>query len=273
MMSNAFVNNPNTLNLMKTENGYLKKWLISASFASIVIVNAFFPMRVFAAPEEIQVYLDDFTEVGKPGLDIHTNYVTSGQQPTVHQLRVTPELSCGINTHWDAAAYFLSVKNPGEAPETDGIKIRARWRPEEPAAERPFYWAVNFEVGQLSERFYPDQSSGEVKLIGVWKTDPWTLGVNLNFDRALKSNPVQAASSEIDTKFAYQIREGLQIGIENYAFLGAMHNQANQPQSSVANYLAADFVLAKWDFNVGVGHVSGQSPDKSILKAIISVPF
>ena len=31
----------------------------------------------FAAPEEIQVYLDEFAEPGKFGLDFHTNYVLS----------------------------------------------------------------------------------------------------------------------------------------------------------------------------------------------------
>ena len=94
--------------------------------------------------------------------------------------------------------------------------------------------------------------------------------MNVNFDRALKSHPAQAASSEIDTKIAYQIREGLQVGIENYSFLGPMHNtqnqpqSLNQPQSSAANYLVADFGAGKWDFNVGIGHVSGQSPDKTV---------
>jgi hypothetical protein len=169
--------------------------------------------------------------------------------------------------------YFLTVKDPGEAPETDGMKLRARWRPKTPSADSPFYWAVNFEAGELSQRFYPDETSGEIKLIGVWKADPWTLGMNLNIDRALKSHPVQAATSEIDTKIEYRIRGGLLVGIENYSFLGAIHNDPSQPQSSAANYLAADFNLGKWDFNVGIGHASGQTPDKIVLKAIIGVPF
>jgi hypothetical protein len=243
------------------------------ALASVFILNAFFSADVIAAPEEIQVYLDDFAEAGKPGLDLHTNYVPSGQQSTDQQLRVTPELSYGINNNWEVAAYWLTVKNPGGLPQTDGMKLRTRWRPHAPSAESPFYWAVNFEAGQLSRRFYQDETSGEIKLIGVWKTDPWTLGLNLNFDRAIKSHPVQAATSEIDTKIAYQIREGLQIGIENYSFLGAMHKDPAQPQSNHANYLAADFNLGKWDFNVGIGHVSGQSPDNTVLKAIIGVPF
>lgn len=246
----------------------------AVAIASAFVCNALFlPADVSAAPEEIQVYLDEFEEVGKPGLDVSTNYVPSGNRPTNHQFRVTPELSYGINNNWEVAAYWLTVKDPGGSPKTDGMKLRAKWRPKAPSADSPFYWAVNFEVGSLSKRFDEDVTIGEIKLIGVWKTDPWTLGINYNIDRSLKSNPVQAASSEIDTKIAYQIREGLQVGIENYTFLGAIHNDPSQPQSNAANYLAADFNLGKWDFNVGVGHVSGSSPDKTVLKTIIGVPF
>jgi hypothetical protein len=235
--------------------------------------NAFSSAEVFAASEEIQVYLDDFADIGKPGLDLHTNYVTDGQQSTNNQFRVTPEFSYGVNTNWEVAAYWLIVKNPGGSLQTDGMKLRTRWRPYSPSTDYPFYWAVNLEVGQLSKRFYQDEASGEIKLIGVWKTDPWRLGVNLNLDRALKNHPVQAATSEIDTKIAYQIKEGLQLGIENYSFLGAIHKDPSQPQSNHANYFAADFNLGRWDFNVGIGHAYGQTPDKTVLKAIIGVPF
>lgn len=243
------------------------------SIASVLVLNGYLSSVAIAAPEEIQVYLDDFTEAGKIGLDLHSNYIVSGQQSTRHQLRLTPELSYGINDHWEAASYFLTLKNPDGSVDTNGVKLRARWRPNVPSPASPFYWAVNFEVGQLAKTYYQDQTSGEVKLIGVWKTDPWTLGVNLNLDRALKSNPSEAATSEIDTKIAYQVREGLQLGIENYAFLGPLHNAQDQSQINVSNYLVADFDSGKWDFNVGIGHVSGQSTDKTVLKAIIGFPF
>jgi hypothetical protein len=256
------------------------KYLYAITIAGVFVFNALWTADVIAAQEENQVYLDEFTEPGKYGLDLHSNYVASGRQglaassqPTNHQLRVTPEFSYGLNSNWDMAAYWLTVRGPGGSLQTDGVKVRAKWRPESPSADLPFYWAVNFEVGQLSKRFYQDQTSGEIKLIGVWRTDPWTLGMNFNFDRALKNHPIQSATSEIDTKIAYQIREGLQVGIENYSFLGAIHNDPGQPQSSQANYLAADFNLDKWDFNVGIGHASGQSLDKTVLKAIIGVPF
>ncbi|MGA7750973.1 MAG: hypothetical protein WCA63_12610, partial [Gallionella sp.] len=150
----------------------------AVAIVCVFILNWSLLADVSAAPEEIQVYLDEFAEAGKLGLDLHTNYVASGQQSTDHQFRVTPEFSYGVNTNWEVGAYWLTVKDPGGSPQTDGMKLRAKWRPQAPSADSPLYWAVNFEAGQLSKRFYPDETSGEVKLIGVWKTDPWTLGIN-----------------------------------------------------------------------------------------------
>ena len=72
-----------------------------AVIASVFIFNVLWSADVIAAPEEIQAYLDDFAEVGKSGLDLHTNYVASGQQSTDHQFRVTSEFSYGVNTHWE----------------------------------------------------------------------------------------------------------------------------------------------------------------------------
>ncbi len=245
----------------------------ATAMAGMFILAGYWAVDAIAAPEEIQVYLDDFAEVGKPGLDLHTNYVPAGQYPTYHQFRLTPELSYGVNNNWEVAAYWLTVRDPGGNPRTDGMKLRTRWRPEAPSADSPFYWAVNFEAGKLSRRFYPDETSGELKLIGVWRTPGWVVGTNLNFDRSLKSHPIQASTSEVDSKIAYQVAEGLQVGIENYTFLGAMHYDPRQPLSSQANYLAADFNLGKWEFNVGVGHSSGQTTDRTVLKAIIGVPL
>lgn len=233
-----------------------------------------------AAPEEMQVYLDEFTEPGKYGLDVHTNFVASNRQnqmvpdqTTNHQLRVTPELSYGINSNWDMAAYFLAVNDGSGTAQTDGVKVRAKWRPRAPSANSAWYWALNFEVGQLSRRYYPDQTSSEIKLIAVWKTGPWVVGVNFNIDRSLKSNPQQGTTTEIDSKLAYSIRDGWQIGIENYAYRGEIHNNTNLPQSNQETFLATDFNLNSWDFNLGIGYATGQTPDKLLIKTIVGVPF
>ena len=235
-----------------------------------------------AAPEEIQVYLDEFAAVGKFGLDFHTNYVLSAQPGSLtrRMLRVTPELSYGINENWEGALYWLTSAGPeqsGGRPVTDGVKVRARWRPRAPTPESPWYGAINVELGQLSRRFYADQTSAEIKFIGVYQKDLWTLGVNLNLDRALRSHAQQPATAEDDIKAVYRLTpedEGdLRVGFENYAFLGPLRAQ-NEPRNRTSStFLVADFSFRRWDFNVGMGKASGVTADKWLLKAIIGVPL
>ena len=235
-----------------------------------------------AAPEEIQVYLDEFAEPGKFGLDFHTNYVLSAQPGSVtrRMFRVTPELSYGINDNWEAALYWLTSAGPAQSdgrPVTDGTKVRVKWRPLAPTPDSPWYGAVNVEVGRLSRRFYVDQTSAELKLIGVYQKNKWTLGANMNFDRALRSNAQQPATSELDTKVAYRVTAAeqgdLRLGFENYAFSGAMRRQVAPSTRTSSTFLVADFSLKRWDLNIGLGKASGASTDKWLFKAIIGVPL
>ncbi len=244
--------------------------------------------RCMAAPEEIQVYLDEFAQPGTFGLDLHTNYVLSAEPGSVtrRMLRVTPELSYGINEQWEAAVYWLtsagSLQGRG-APVMDGAKLRLKWRPRAPQQRYPWYWAANLVVGQLARRFYPDGTSGELKFIGVYQTGPWIVGANLNLDRALRSNPIQPATAEIDTKASYRLGpesdgesdgEGaVRIGLENYFFLGPLRSQGGPSTRTTSNFLVADFALRGWEFNIGVGKATGATPDKWLIKAIIGVPL
>jgi hypothetical protein len=165
---------------------------------------------------------------------------------------------------------------------TDGVKVRFKWRPQQMTTDSPWYGALNIELGQLAQRFYPDGSSGEVKLIGVYRQGAWTLGANLNFDRALKSHPSQPASAELDSKLAYRLSSAgqsngeLQVGLENYAALGNLKSQSNPliaPNRAATTFLVSDFSYRRWDFNVGLGRASRDANDRWLLKAIIGVPL
>ena len=248
----------------------------------VYLAIAFFALGAsgacLAAPEEIQVYLDEFATPGKFGLDFHTNYVFSAQPGSVtrRMLRVTPELSYGINENWEGALYWLTSAGPeqsGGHPVTDGVKVRARWRPRAPTPESPWYGAINIEIGQLSKRFYTDQTSAEIKFIGVYQKDLWTLGVNLNLDRALRSHAQQPATAEVDTKVVYRVtpeNDGdVRLGFENYAFLGPLRTQQGPNSRTSSTFLVADFSFRRWDFNVGLGKASGVTADKWLVKAII----
>jgi hypothetical protein len=240
------------------------------------------PATCLAAPEEIQVYLDEFAAPGAFGLDFHTNYVARADRgsSTRQMLRVTPELSYGINEHWEAALYWLTSSGPEQSaglPVTDGVKLRFKWRPRAPANTSPWYGAINFEVGQLSKRFSVDGTIAEVKFIGMFSQDPWILGANLNIDRALSSNPSLGLTTELDTKISYRLSPGQEsdprLGLENYAYFGPLRQQLSTASKFAATYLVADFSVKTWDFNLGLGKVRGAGADRWVVKAIIGVPL
>ena len=57
----------------------------------LAMVSALYAAPAAAAPEEIQVYMDEFAEKGKFGLDLHTIYTLS----TKDDLRQAPAANYG----------------------------------------------------------------------------------------------------------------------------------------------------------------------------------
>ena len=47
---------------------------------AVVASNTFAPHPALAAPEEIQVYMDEMSEPGHIGLDIHNSYGATGDK-------------------------------------------------------------------------------------------------------------------------------------------------------------------------------------------------
>jgi hypothetical protein len=240
------------------------------------------PCICSAAPEEIQVYMEEFAVPGKFGLDFHTNYVLSAQEGSVNRnmLRVTPELSYGINENIELGVYWLTSTAPGQGaghPVTDGAKLRLKYRPRPPTEGSPWYGAVNFELGKLSNRFYADSTSAEIKFIGVYRSEPWLFGVNFNVDRSLHRQAQQPTSTELDTKVSYRVStekdKELRIGIENYTYLGPLRRSELPSNRTTSTFLVGDFSLGKWDLNVGVGKSFGVTQDKLVVKAIVGVPL
>lgn len=264
---------------MRLQRPTLAKWtLVTAGLLGVGLCHA--------APEEIQVYLDEFAEPGQFGLDLHTNLVPSAQpgSPTFRQWRLTPELSYGINANWEAGLYVLSSGAPAVSqghPITDGAKARLKWRPSAPSADSPWYFAVNWEVGHLAQRFDPDESSTQLKFIETYRQGPWLAGVNFNLNGSFRSHPQQSSSTELDYKLSYQMtgeeHGDLRLGLERYDTLGLLHRNPGLPSPhTTSNFVVADFNLGGWDFDLGVGRSYGSAvanSDRTVIKLILGVPI
>lgn len=260
-------------------------WRSGAWLLGIAQALAYCPTAT-AAPEEIQVYLDEFNEPGEWGLDVHTNYVSVAQpgSTTRHQFRATPELNYGLNDHFELGFYALSSMSPQISaghPVTDGAKVRIKWRPRAPSVNSPWYFAINWEVGAMAKREDVDLYPTQLKFIETYRQGPWLAGVNLNLNGWLKTHTEQASNVELDYRLTYQLtspdRGDWRIGLERYDIVGALHPNAQtiSPHAR-SDYAVVDFSVGGWDFDVGVGRARGNpvaNTDKWVLKMIVGVPF
>lgn len=250
--------------------------LIAASAAAL-----FAATPAMAGPEEIQVYMDELDAPGELGLDVHTNYVPSGdqiadysgEQQSVHRLRITPEFSYGLTHNLEFGAYLplATLDNRGYFG-IDGIKSRLKYIL--PRAERQkWFVGANFEIGRVDHKLDINPYNAEFKAIAGIRAGKWTAVANVNFDFTVSGPAPSPASLELATKFNYAVSEKFALGVENYSGVGEFRALGHLGASDQASYATIDTRLGRWDLNLGIGRGYGANPDKWIVKAVIGVPI
>jgi hypothetical protein len=234
-----------------------------------------------AADEEIQVYMDDLDKPGQFGLDVHDNYVFSGDgapdypggMSPLHRYRMTPEWSYGLRKDVELGLYLpLTTLDSAGHFEADGIKGRIKWIAPRPDSQ-PWFWGLNLEIGRVSHALDINPWNGELK--GIWgmRSGRWTVAVNANFDWAISGPQIGPAALDFDTKVAYSLTKRFAVGFESYNGLGTFRRFGRFGENDQALYGAVDTSLGKWDLNLGLGHGYGGARDGWIGKVIISVPI
>lgn len=236
---------------------------------------------VRAAPEEIQVYMDEMDKPGHFGLDTHFNYVTDGtltdeypgQQQSLHRLRITPEFSYGITPNFEAGLYLplASIDAQGRL-DPGGVKTRLKFIA--PRAEgQNWWWGANFEIGHVNHKLDINPWNAELKGIIGTRVGKWTLAENANVDFVVSGPEPHSPDVEFDTKVAYAATKKLSLGIESYNGVGSFAHFGKVGQSDQAIYAVADIDMGHWALNFGVGHGYGTNADHTIVKAIVSLPL
>jgi hypothetical protein len=233
-----------------------------------------------AAPEEIQVYMDELNNPGEIGLDIHNNYVLSGdsavdyagEQPSAHRFRLTPEWSLGLGHSFELGAYLPLTTIDRGSLSIDGFKFRLKWLAPRSDGQN-WFWGANFEIGREDHRLDQNPWNAELKGIAGIHSGKWTAAANANLDFKVSGPAPSPATLEIATKVDYAVSPKTALGIENYSGVGEVRELGQFGRSEQSTYVTADTRFGKWVFNFGVGHGYGRNPDKWILKAIVSVPL
>ena len=118
----------------------------------------------WAAPEEIQVYMDEMGDKGEFGLDVHLNYVRSGSavpgypgaQAPRHVFRVTPEFSYGLTPNLELGLYVLTSRDTHGNSTVDGQTLRLKCIDLNQLSQTLYAvvdasikgWDINFGVGR-----------------------------------------------------------------------------------------------------------------------------
>ncbi len=233
-----------------------------------------------AAPEEIQVYMDEMGAPGEFGLDVHANYVISGSsvsdypgaQPPAHVFRLTPEFSYGLTPNLELGAYILTSRDGRGNTAVDGQKLRLKFIAPRTDGQA-YFWGANLEVGRVSHRLDENPWNAELKGIFGYRAERWTFAVNPNIDWKVSGPAPSPTIFHFDSKIAYKTRHGYDIGAESYNEFGELRHMGHLNRQSQTLFGVIDTSIHGWDLNVGVGRGLTPASDRWLLKAIIGVPF
>jgi hypothetical protein len=232
-----------------------------------------------AAPEEIQVYMDDMSKPHEFGVDLHNNYVFSGSsepdyigaQPPRHVYRLTPEFYYGLTDTLELGLYVLTTKPPNGPVNYDGGKLRVKYiAPHD--EDKGSFWGLNVEVGKTTPRVSESAWNTELKTIYGYRTGRWTLAFNGNFDWPL-SSPSAPVTFEIDSKVAYRTDAGYDVGFESYNELGPVRDMGRLNTLNQTLFAVIDTDLGKYDLNAGIGRGLTTTSDRWLAKFILGLHF
>lgn len=256
-----------------------REFVALAGLAAAAILGLLRTPRAEAAPEEIQVYMDDMSAPGQFGLDVHNNYVFSGdsmpsypgEQAPDHVYRLTPEFYYGLTNSVELGAYLLSTHDADGRTHFDGEKLRVKFIAPH-AAEAGAFWGANLEVGRTDRRVSATPWNAELKGIAGYRAGLWTFAGNANIDWSM-SRQGGPATLEVDTKVAYTVQPRLQLGLESYDELGAFSGPLEWSGNSHVVYFAADTEFGRFDLNAGIGRGLTGASDRWVFKFIIGTHF
>jgi hypothetical protein len=121
----------------------------AAALVALIISTTLAP-----ADDEIQIYNAQIAAVGQWTIEQHLNYAIDGRkQPDFpgglvpnHTVNGTPELAYGLTDWWEIGFYAPFAISGSGAFLSNGAKIRNLFVSPH-AAERNFFYGVNFEFG------------------------------------------------------------------------------------------------------------------------------
>jgi hypothetical protein len=229
------------------------------------------------ATDEIQVYNAGIAAIGQLTIQQHLNYVALGQKdppfpggiPSHNSLNGTPEFAYGMTEWWELGLYLpFSVQN--QQFLSDAFKLRTLFVSPN-AADRSFFYGVNFELGYEMPRFAQTRFGLEIRpIIGIRNAEYEFIVnpiVDVGFGRYGEVDFTPAA------RVARKFGNDLFAGFEYYADFGEIGNFKKLSDQSHTLFAATDFKVGDFGVNFGVGYGLTPASDRLVVKTIVGYAF
>jgi len=230
----------------------------------------------FAQTDEIQVYDAEIAAPGVFNLMVHNNFTPSGlKTPRFpgglvpnQTLNGVPEWAYGVTDWFEQGLYLplYSVAN-GEGPVLNGFKIRELFVVPH-AAERTFFYGINFEFSYNAEHWDPNRYTSEIRPILGWHLGKFDVIVNPILDNSWTGfNNLDFAPS---TRLAYNIDKTWAVATEAYSDYGAVKQFLPFSQQSQQLFGVIDYKSEDFNIEAGVGFGLTPASDRLVFKLMVS---
>jgi len=233
-----------------------------------------------AQTDEIQVYDATIADQGQFEVEFHNNFTPIGRRTADfpggvvpnHALNGVPEFSYGV-TEWFEAGLYLpvyTITRDGRA-EFDSAKIRGLFVTPY-AAQRTFFYGVNFELSYNARHWEQTRLSGEVRPIAGLHLGAWDLIVNPIVDSDFKGiGKLDFAPAE---RVAYNLSPFWTLAVEHYADFGPFQDFHVVDRQAQTLFAVVDFKQEdEYNVEFGVGHGFTHASDDLLMKLMIGLDF
>jgi hypothetical protein len=247
-------------------------WLALTCVTLIVVATP-----AVAQTDEIQVYDGALAPVGTFNLTLHNNFVANGLvgQPFPGAVAANkswngvPEWAYGV-TKWFEAGLYLPLYSHDDTMGwgINGVKLRTLFAVPN-AADRPFFYGVNFEFSYNAKRWDTKRITSEIRPIVGWHLKPVDIVINPIVDTRYEGG-VKGLELVPSARVAYNLDAGWALAGEEYADFGALGSLRPGGQQVHQLFAVVDHTGGAVDVEGGVGFGVTSVSDKLTFKLILS---
>jgi hypothetical protein len=240
------------------------------------LLLAFWSVGASAQTDEIQVYDAQIAEPGVFNLMVHNNFTPQGlKTPRFpgglvpnQTLNGVPEWAYGV-TNWFEQGLYLPLYSvaDGEGPVLNGFKVRELFVVPH-AADRTFFYGINFEFSYNAEHWDPYRSTSEIRPILGWHLGQFDFIINPILDNTWTG--VANLDFAPSVRLAYNVSKTWAVAAELYSDYGPVKHLVSVDQQSQQLFATLDYKADDFNIEAGVGFGLTPSSDRWVVKLMIS---